>query len=99
MPTTMSNHEAMNAGLAKFRNRMLVPLMMCNIGRDLRRSLASRKSKINRVTTRAVNMETHRPMVSAVPKPLIGPVPMMIKSTEEIRVVRLESKIVPKALS
>ena len=61
--------------------------------------LASRKSKIKRVTTKAVNIDTHRPTVSATPKPLIGPVPMMIKSTEEIRVVRLESKIVPKALS
>ena len=99
MPTTMSNHEAMNAGLAKFRNRMLVPLMMCNIGRVLMMSLARRKSKINRVTTKAVNMETHKPTVSATPKPLIGPVPMMINSTEEISVVRLESKIVPKALS
>lgn len=99
MPTTISNQEAMNAGLAKLRKRMSVPLMMWSIGSDLRMFWASRKSKIRRVTTSAVNIETHRPTVSATPKPLIGPVPRMISSTDEMSVVRLESKIVPKALS
>ena len=69
------------------------------MGRLLRRFLASSQSKISRVTTSAVNMLTVTPMVSVTPKPFTGPVPMKIRMTDEISVVRFESKMVPNALS
>ena len=50
--------------------------MICSIGSDLSQPLDKRKSKINRVTTRAVNKLAATPMVSVTPNPLIGPVPM-----------------------
>ncbi len=58
-----------------------------------------RKSKISRVTTRAVNKLAATPMVSETPKPFTGPLPMKIKITDEISVVTWESKMVPKARS
>jgi hypothetical protein len=52
---------------------------------------------MSRVTTSAVNKLAATPMVSVTPKPLISPVPMKIKMTDEMSVVTCESKIVPNA--
>ena len=65
---------------------------------DLIQFFSRSQSKIRRVTTSAVNMLALMPMVSETPKPFTGPVPSQIRMTEEMRVVRLESKMVPKAL-
>jgi hypothetical protein len=72
----MSTHEAVNAGLASFMKSSLVTPMTCSILIEVSIPLARRKSKINRVTTRAVNKLAATPIVRATPKPLIEPVPM-----------------------
>ena len=56
------------------------------------------RSKIRRVTTNAVNILAQMPTVRVTPKPFTGPVPMVIRITETISVVRLASMIVPNAL-
>jgi len=66
---TKANRE----NLMKFR---LLTLKRWSIGNDLSQPLANTKSKIRRVTTRAVNRLAATPIVSVTPKPLIGPVPM-----------------------
>ena len=89
----------MKAGTAQRMKSKFAPRMMCSMFSDLIRFFSNNQSKIRRVTTRAVNMLAVTPMVSETPKPFTGPVPSQIRMTEEISVVRLESKIVPKALS
>ena len=90
----------MKAGLASFmKSSFMVAGMRWNIGSDLSQPRSSRKSKIIRVTTSAVNRLAATPMVRATPKPLIEPVPMKMRMTEEISVVTWESKMVPKARS
>src|ERR1035438_8906937 len=85
------------AGLASFMKSSLVARIRWNIGSDLIQPRSSRKSKISRVTTRAVNKLAATPMVRATPKPLIEPVPMYIRMTDEISVVMCESKMTVKA--
>ena len=95
----MMSHVAMNAGLAHFMKSIFVPLMMWSMFKVLIMFLASIQSKINRVTTNAVNKLAATPMVSATPKPLTEPVPMTISTMDEINVVMCESKIVLNARS
>ena len=96
---TISSHEATKAGMAQRRKSILLPRTRCSIFIPFSMFLSSSQSKISRVTTKALNMLTVTPMVRVMPKPLTGPVPMKIRITDEINVVRLESKIVQKALS
>src|SRR6267142_1635451 len=93
----MSVQEMANAGLANFMKSSLVARTRWSIGTDLSQLRSSRKSKIIRVTTRAVNKLAATPQVSATPKPLIEPVPSHHSMIEEISVVTWESKIVPNA--
>src|ERR1017187_5221963 len=75
---TMTNsHVTMNSGLAMPKKLTLALLMRCSIGSDLMRFRSSRKLKIKRVTTSAVNKLAATPMVSVTPKPLISPAPPM----------------------
>ena len=78
-----------------------VTLMIWSIGSDVSQPLPSRKSKMSRVTTSAVKRLAlaATPMVRVTPKPLMGPVPIYIRITDEISVVTCESKMVRKARS
>ena len=71
--------------------------MRWNMPSDFSQFRSSRKLKMSRVTTSAVNKLAATPMVSVTPKPLISPVPIQIKMTDEMSVVTCESKIVPNA--
>src|SRR5690242_16433854 len=93
----MMSQEVMKAGLASFMKSSLEARIMCSMGTDLSQPRSSNQSKIIRVTTRAVNKLAATPIVSEIPNPLMGPVPMKIRMTEEIKVVTWESKIVPNA--
>src|SRR6266481_713570 len=97
MPMRMIVQERMNAGLASAMKLSLALRMMWSIGMDLSKPLARRKSKMSRVTTKAVNKLAATPQVREKPKPLMEPVPMFHKMMEEIRVVTCESRIVLKA--
>ena len=72
----MRASEPTNAYLENLMKLRLLTLKRWSIGNDLSQPLASRKSKISRVTTRAVNRLAATPIVSVTPKPLMGPVPM-----------------------
>ena len=88
-----------NNGLAIFMKSIFVAVMKCAMESDFIRFRSSKKLKIKRVTTSAVNKLAATPMVSVTPKPWISPVPFQIKITEEISVVTCESKIVLNARS
>ena len=55
MPVRIMSHETVNAGMASFMKSSFISRMKCSIGSDLIQLRASRKSKITRVTTSAVN--------------------------------------------
>ncbi len=94
----MTNAQVMmNSGLAAPMKLTLVLRMRWNMPSDFSQLRSSKKSKMSRVTTSAVNRLAATPMVSVTPKPLISPVPMKIKITDEMSVVTCESKIVPNA--
>ena len=95
----MMVQDKAKAGLASFMKSRLVARIMCSIGNCLSRLRTSRKSKIKRVTTSAVNKLAATPIVSVTPNPLMGPLPMKINIMDEMRVVTWESKMVPKARS
>ena len=95
IPIATRIHEITNAYFAK-------PIKL-NFGCSIRRNpwpvpKFLNTSKTNRVTTSAVNMLAQMPTVSVTPKPFTGPVPMVIRITETMSVVRLASMIVPNAL-
>ena len=95
IPTATSTHE-----MAKAHFQWLMKL---NFGCSIRRNpwpvpKFLNTSKTNRVTTSAVNILAQMPTVSVTPKPFTGPVPMVIRITETMSVVRLASMIVPNAL-
>ena len=94
----MMIQEVMKAALASFmKSRFIVAGIRWNILSDVSEPRSTRKSKIIRVTTRAVKRLAATPIVRATPKPLIEPVPMKIRMMDEMRVVTCESKIVLKA--
>lgn len=95
----MSSHEAANAGPAQRMKSIRVLRTSCNMWNRLSQPRSTSRSKMMRVTTNAVNMLTETPMVSTTPNPFTGPVPMKIRMTDDTSVVRLESKMVLKALS
>ena len=77
--------------------------MKLNFGCSIRRSpwpvpKFLNASKTRRVITSAVNILAQIPTVSVTPNPFTGPVPMVIRITETMSVVRLASMIVPNAL-
>ena len=94
MPMRMIVQDKMNAGLASLMKSSLVARMRWNIGSDLIQLWSSRKLKISRVTTSAVNRLAATPMVSVTPKPLISPVPMKIRmiGRNQRRDVRIENR-------
>ena len=61
--------------------------------------LFNKVNKIVFVTKIAVNMEQIIPKDNVIAKPFTGPEPKIYKLPADIRVVRLESNIVLKALS
>ena len=94
----MMTQEVIKAGLASFmKSSFIVAGMRWNILMDLSQPRSTSQSKIIRVTTREVNRLAATPMVRATPKPLMEPVPMKMRMTEEINVVTWESKMVLKA--
>ena len=77
MPTTMMSGGADDRpACVHFMKSHSGFLMMCNIPTLLSQPRLRRKSKISRVTTRAVNKLNATPMVRVTPNPLTGPVPM-----------------------
>ena len=98
MPIRIKVHEAMNAGTAQRMKSKFAPRMRCSMFSDRIRFFSNNQSKIRRVTTSAVNMLARMPIVNETPNPFTGPVPRKIRMTEEMSVVRLESRIVPNAL-
>src|SRR5260370_38328341 len=94
---TMSSQETVKAGLASRMKSSFVARMRWNIGSDLSQLRASRKSKMSRVTTSAVNKLAATPMVSVTPKPLTEPVPMFHKMMEEMSLVTGDARLEVKA--
>ena len=72
--------------------------MLCKLMRLRTPDFTSRVSNI-RLTKRAQNTEVAIPIARVMPNPFTGPVPSQIKILAVIRVVRLASMIVEKALA
>ena len=93
----MKTVVAIASGLAKPMKFTLLLFTKWSMVSDLIRLRSIKKLKISRVTTSAVNKLAATPMVSVTPKPLISPVPIQMRITDEMSVVMCESKIVPNA--